>query len=182
MCKRMCVCVCVCVRVCVCVHVCTYACVCVRVCYAKEVQMCKRVCVCVCVHVCVCVCVRVCVRVCVCACARAGGRCWCVGVACGGDTLCNRLTMLHRPAHLSHSLPPSHFLSVPPPRILQTLHSSSLCPPQLSNPSPFTLPLSSPPFLLISLCLYFFNRRISDFILVSLTYFQKQPSHLNPYC
>ena len=54
---RLCICVCLCVRVyaCVCVYVCVnaFACACV----------CVIACVCVCVHVCVCV--RVCVRVCV---------------------------------------------------------------------------------------------------------------------
>ncbi len=85
-----------CVRVCVCV------CVCVRV----------RVCVCVCVRVCACVCVHVCVGVCVCgyvgvgvawACVRVQA-CVCVCVqACGNiypytwSPLSKHLWMLWQP-------------------------------------------------------------------------------------
>jgi hypothetical protein len=84
--QRVCVWVCVCVRVCECV--CVWLCECVWVCLCESVWVCVWLCVCVsvcdcvrvcecvfvweCVSLCACVCVSVCVSVCVKCCCKLG--------------------------------------------------------------------------------------------------------------
>ena len=80
---RVCVCVCVYVRVCVCVCACVYVCVCVSVCMCVCLYVCMRACMCVCtcmcvrarvcLYVCTCMYVCMCASVCVCVCAYVGG-------------------------------------------------------------------------------------------------------------